>query len=71
MAARLVFAAAQQTCCVGVSTAMDIAVDVQARQLESAVRMAQARARLELREVVTADDAWVSICYASSQTQGC
>lgn len=35
---------------------------ITARQLESLVRLAEARARVELREVVTADDAQVSAC---------
>jgi DNA helicase MCM8 len=44
--------------CGGVSGGLPIT----ARQLESLVRLAEARARAELREVVTAEDAMVSGC---------
>lgn len=36
----------------------------QARQLESLVRLAEARARVDLRETVTRDDAEVASCTA-------
>jgi DNA helicase MCM8 len=42
--------------CGGVSGGLPIT----ARQLESLVRLAEARARAELREIVTAEDALVS-----------
>lgn len=43
--------------CEGISGSLPIT----ARQLESLVRLAEARARVELRETVTADDARVRI----------
>lgn len=44
--------------CGGVSGSLPIT----ARQLESLVRLAEARAKAELRETVTADDARVRLC---------
>lgn len=47
--------------CGGISGSLPIT----ARQLESLVRLAEARARVELRETVTADDAQVGPSHAA------
>lgn len=47
--------------CGGISSSLPIT----ARQLESLVRLAEARARVELRETVTADDAQVGASHAA------